>query len=290
MDKEIKLEARKQYLRYFRIWFIILGVLAVIFVVTAIGGMRKEKGRGNNAAPVERVYDYADVLTAEEEQKLREHIAKCEERYQIDLVLVTINEDVESQGYWDTVMMNKADDFYDENNYGYNKIHGDGALLLDNCYEDENGSQKGSWLSTCGTVEWSMDNSDINWVLDEVYYEVEDNPYRAYKAYIDTTCSIVNSSLSITIPWILILIAPLVVALIYAFAKLHQSPAMDTTTSRTYVSGGDPVMNTQSDDFIRKNVVTRRIETNSGSGGRSGGGGHHVSRGGVSHGGGGRRR
>lgn len=291
MDKEIKLEARKQYLRYFRVWFIIVGILAVIFGVVAAVGLLGSKNRGNNSAPAERVYDYADVLTAEEEQKLREHITKCEARYKIDLVLVTINEDVESQGYWDTVMMNKADDFYDLNNYGYNKIHGDGALLLDNWYEDENGSQKGSWLSTCGTVEWSMDNYDIDRVLDEVYYEVEDNPYRAYKAYIDTTCSIVSSSTSIKIPGIIILGAPLVIALIYAFIYLHQTPAKDTTTAKTYVEGGKPVMNVQSDDFIRKNVVTRRIETSSGGGGgRSGGGGHHVSRSGVSHGGGGRRR
>ena len=288
MDKEIKVEARKQYLRYFRIWFIVLGILAVIFAVTAIGSMVGGKGRGNNSAPLERVYDYADVLTSEEEQKLREHIAKCEEQYQLDLVLVTINEDVESQGSWNRVMMNKADDFYDENNYGYDKIHGDGALLLDNWYEDADGSQKGSWFSGCGVAQQKFDDYDIDEVLDAVYYKVENSPYAAYKAYVDTTCALVERNSGIQLPWLIVLGGPIAIALIYAFTKLHQAPAKDTTTSRTYVSGGNPVMNTQSDDFIRKNVVTRRIETN--SGGSSSGGGSHRSSSGVRHSGGGRRR
>lgn len=290
MDKEIKLEARKQYLRYFRVWFVILGILAVVFAVVAVIGFMGGKERRNSSAPTERVYDYADVLTAEEEQKLREHIASCEARYQLDLVLVTINEDVESQGYWDTVMMNKADDFYDQNNYGYNKIHGDGALLLDNWYEDENGSQKGSWISGCGVVERWFGTAENDEVLDAVFKKIESDPYAAYKAYVDKTCAIVDRYTGMQLPWLLVLGGPILVALIYAFVKLRQAPAKDTTTSKTYVAGGAPVMNAKSDNFIRKHVVTRRIETSSSSGGSRSGGGRHVSSGGVRHSGGGRRR
>lgn len=294
MDKEIKREARKQFLKYFRVWFIVLGVLAVIFFVKmGIDAVGNLKPRGNNQAPAERVYDGADVLTDEEEQKLRERIADCERTYHIDLVLVTINEDVESQGYWDTVMMNKADDFYDQNNYGYNKVHGDGALLLDNWYEDENGSQMGSWLSTCGLVMDRMGDYEIDRVLDEVYYRVEDNPYAAYKAYIDEVCEIVDEgSVNLQIPWALIIIAPIIIAVVFALINLKQSPAKDTVAANAYVAGGQPVMQARSDDFIRKNVVTRRIESSSSGGGgsRSGGGGSHRSSSGVRHGGGGRRR
>ena len=51
--------------------------------------------RGNSQEPTERVYDYADVLTDEEEQSLREYIAECEEKIQADIVIVTISESVE---------------------------------------------------------------------------------------------------------------------------------------------------------------------------------------------------
>ncbi len=290
MNKEIRREAGKQYLKYFRIWFIALGILAVVFLaLKGASTLKPGVGRGNNAAPAERVFDNADVLTDEEEQKLRDYIAECEEKYHIDLVLVTINQDVESLGYWDTVMMNQADDFYDQNNYGYNKIHGDGALLLDNWYEDEYGSQAGSWLSTCGSVYNKMGNYEINQVVDAVYDRVESNPYAAYKAYIDTTCEIMNSG-SLKLPWLLILIAPIVIAVIYASAHLVQSKAKDTTTAKTYVENGKYTVTDSRDDFIRKNVVSRRIETSSSGGVRSGGGGGHRSGGGVRHGGGGRRR
>lgn len=295
MDKEIKREARSQYFKYFRIWFIAVGILAVIFIaVVGVNALTANKVRGNSNAPTERVYDYADVLTDDEEQRLREHIAGREAKYHIDLVLVTINEDVESQGYWETVMMNMADDFYDQNNYGYNMVHGDGALLLDNWYEDEYGSQAGSWLSTCGIVLDRLNDYEVDRVLDEVYYEVENNPYAAYKAYVDTVCKYASESgVSLSIPWWFILLGPIVIAVIYAVSHLVQSKAKVTTNAKTYVEGGRVVVTASSDDFIRKNVVTRRIETSSSGGGggyRSGGGGSHRSSGGVRHGGGGRRR
>lgn len=292
MDKEIKKEARKQYLHYFRIWFVVIGILAAVFLAVMVIHMGKSgRTRANNAAPAWRVYDEADVLTDEEERKLEEYIALCENKYHFDIVLVTVNEDVESQGYWDTVMMNLADDFYDYNNFGYDKVHGDGVLLLDNWYEDENGSQKGSWLSTCGSVYEHFSSYDIDKVLDAVYYKVDSSPYLAYKAYVDKTCELMESNFRRGIPWGIIIFMPLIVAIVYAVTNLKQVPAKDTTTAAVYVSGGKPVVNQQSDDFIRKHVATRHINTTSSGGGhRSGGGGSHRSSSGVRHGGGGRRR
>lgn len=289
MDKEIKIEARKQYLRYFRIWFIVIAILAVIFVALLATNLlgTGSNVRRNGSAPAERVYDMADVLTDGEEQGLREYIAQCEDRYAIDLVIVTINEDVESYGYWDDVMQDIADDFYDDNNYGYNMIHGDGALLLDNWYEDEYGSQKGSCLSTCGKVYNKLDNYDVDVVLDKVYRKVDSDPYEAYKAYVTAVCDMVSGGSSLFI-WALVIIIPIIVAIIFALVNLRRPAARVTTTSTTYVAGGEPRMNHREDTFIRKNVVTRRIQTNSGTSG--GGGGSHRSSSGVRHGGGSRRR
>ena len=91
-------------------------------------------------------------------------------------------------------------------------------------------------------------------------------------------------------PWIL---TGLVVALIYALVNLHQTKAKDTTATNQYVNGKKPKINDTRDQYLRKNVVTRRIETSSsgGSSHHSGGhGGSHHSSSGVSHGGGGHRR
>lgn len=289
MEQDMKREARKQYLRYFRFWFIAIGILTVIFLAVLIPKMMENPAvRKNSQAPAERVYDYADVMTDEEEQKLREYIAVCEESAKLDIVLVTVNEAMESPDCsWEDAMMNAADDFYDEKQFGYNKVHGDGVLLLDNWYE----GQAGSWLTTCGNAYMKFTSEETNKVLDEVYYQVEENPYQAYKAYVDEVVRFMSVEEDASIPISFILIVSFVVALIYALCHLNQSKARDTTTVTQYVSGGKPNLQNASDDFIRKHVVTRRIERNTGSSGgsRGGSGGHHSSSG-VSHGGGGRRR
>ncbi|MCM1216267.1 MAG: TPM domain-containing protein [Lachnospiraceae bacterium] len=304
MSNEIKKEARKQYFRYFRIWFIGIGILLVITVILGVDyAIASDIPRTNHSAPAERVYDYADALTDEEEDGLRERIAEVEGRLHIDIVLVTIDqpmkgaEAIEQSGCrstdWERNMTEYADDFWDENRYGYNKeFEGDGCLFVHNWYE----GQTGGHLSTSGRVETRFSNADIDDVFDAVAKYNRAAPYKAYMAYVNEVASIMSSGSSGTepFPFILVIMVPLVVALVYAMKNLHQKAAQDTTTANTYVEGGRPVMREQADDFIRKNVVTRRIESSSGSSRSgsshsSGGGGHHTSRSGASHGGGSRR-
>lgn len=309
MEKDIKREALRQYFKYFKIWFIIAGILAVITIGAAVvHAFTPKPVRGNGQEPTERVYDYADMLTEEEEQSLREYIAECEEKIQADIVIVTISESVEydlqdpdlpeafhakevGSTDWSTAMRDLADNFYDYNNYGYNKVHGNGVLLLDNSYE----GQKGSWLSTCGNVYDYFGDYEIDQALYAVDDYIDESPYRAYKnciSYVTRTMEESQESMPMTFaPWILV---GLVVALIYAAVNLHQNKAKDTTATNQYVDGKKPKINDTRDQYLRKNVVTRRIETSSSSGGsshRSGGhGGSHRSSSGVSHGGGGHRR
>ena len=309
MEKDIKREALRQYFKYFKIWFIIAGILAVITIGAAVvHALTPKPVRGNGQEPTERVYDYADMLTEEEEQSLREYIAECEEKIQADIVIVTISESVEydlqdpdlpeafhakeaGSTDWSTAMRDLADNFYDYNNYGYNKVHGNGVLLLDNSYE----GQKGSWLSTCGNVYDYFGDYEIDQALYAVDDYIDESPYRAYKnciSYVTRTMEESQESMPMTFaPWILV---GLVVALIYAAVNLHQNKAKDTTATNQYVDGKKPKINDTRDQYLRKNVVTRRIETSSSSGGsshRSGGhGGRHRSSSGVSHGGGGHRR
>ncbi len=308
MEKDIKREALRQYFKYFKVWFIIAGILAVITIGAAVvHALTPKTVRSNSQEPTERVYDYADVLTDEEEQSLREYIAECEEKIQADIVIVTISESVEydlqnpdlpeafhakevGNTDWSTAMRDLADNFYDYNNYGYNKVHGNGVLLLDNSYE----GQKGSWLSTCGNVYDYFGDYEIDQALYAVDAYIDASPYKAYKnciSYVTRTMEESQEDMPMTFaPWILV---GLVVALIYAAVNLHQNKAKDTTTANQYVNGKKPKMNNTRDQYLRKNVVTRRIETSSSSGGSShhsgGHGGSHTSSG-VSHGGGGHRR
>ena len=69
MEEDFKKEARKQYLHYFRFWFIGIGILAAACIAAALSARTRDMPRANNEAPKERVYDYADVLTDEEAKK-----------------------------------------------------------------------------------------------------------------------------------------------------------------------------------------------------------------------------
>ncbi len=298
MDKEIKRKAKQQYFRYFRVWFIIVGVLFVLTVGVGIKkSMEKEAVRTNHTAPVERVYDYADMLTDEEEEKLRAYIAKKEAQYQADFVILTFSLPVEGaeareqygyrSDYWEQNMIDIADDFWDENGYGFNKnFEGDGSILIDNRYE----GQRGEWLSTSGKVEKALGNYEINNVLDFVDIYYDSDPYEAYKSYIDEVCSYLGGVRFGVGYYLGAILFSVIVAAVYAASHLGKNRAKDTTAVNAYVVGGQPVLCNKGDDFIRKNVVRRHIQSSSSSGGgRSGGGGHHVSRGGARHGGGGRR-
>ena len=211
---------------------------------------------------------------------------------------MTINQSVEDNySSWEYAMMNIADDAYDNGMYGWNKAYGDGALLLDNWYEDENGSQKGSWLSTSGKMEDNIGAREEGRVFDAMDRYIDSNPYKAYREaigeltkYADHASGYENAGSHY---YIYAFIISTAVAVSYAAACLMQAKPKDTTTAQTYVENGRPDIRSHSDTFIRKHLSSYKIQSSSGGGGsRSGGGsyGHHTSSGGHSHGGGGRRR
>lgn len=299
MEDDFRKEAGRQYLHYFRFWFIGIGILAVLCIVLGLlNRNREEVPRTNNAAPAERVYDYADVLTDAEEEELRRYIAETERKLQIDIVLVTFSQSVEGEEAmreyglrsqsWEQNMQDIADDFWDENQFGYNQgFEGDGVLLLHNWYQGQNGEH----LSTSGSVERAFSINDIDRVLDAVDAYYDTDPCRAYKAYVKKVESLLDTSLQLPFSWWTVLILPIIVALIYAVSGSAQKKAENTVAVNAYVAGGKPEIKEKTDALLRKSVTSRRIETSSsgGGGGHSGGGGHHHSSSGASHGGGSHR-
>ncbi len=301
MENDFKREARKQYWLFFRFWFIGIGILAVTATVMAMAQntTRFVRERQNMQAPSERVYDYANVLTDAEEDKLRELIAEKEALIGCDLVLVTMEQPVEgveakeTYGYrfadWESNMQDIADDFYDNHFFGYDAPYGDGALLLDNWYE----GQEGTHLSTCGKVFDKFGDREIDRALTCVDDYIDSDPYSAYSAsilYITEVMSGEKTGLG-SVFLLLILIVPIAAAGTFTGTHLRSKEGKITTTATTYIEGGRPVMNVQRDDFVRKHVSQRKIQTSSSSSGGGGGrGGAHVSSGGHSHGGGSHRR
>ncbi len=295
----------KQYFKYFAIPYIIFAALLVVTTIVFIIRMseKEEVVRGNNECSTERVYDYAECLKTEQEEMLRERIAEVEEKIHCDIVLVTLDEPILNYcGYtentnanWESAMMNYADDFYDQNLYGYDKVHGDGVLLLDNCFlQGTARSQAGFWLSTCGAVYEKYSDYMIEDLLDDVEYGLYESPYNSYMKYID---HIERNMKEGSDPFFLAgicLIGGLIPAIIFILIHLKSKEGDKTVTQSTYIDtekSGNTVFKERKDELIDKHVTSVRIQTSSSGGSYGGGrGGGHRSSGGVRHGGGGRRR
>ena len=293
-----------RFLKRFKVCLIILGVLSVIYLCIAAfhsfaGTLQREKRENALCTTQERVFDMADVLSDEEEEKLRKLIAKREKQTGCDIVLVTLNESLkdyaqERQTYItpDKYVMVYADDFYDEHMFGYDAPQGSGVLFLDNLYREEDGWAY-SWLCTAGVAEGKYSNAMVDHLLEKSYRYGKLSPYLGYKAYINqfyhdmNGFGLINANFSVPA----ILIVSLVVSVLFVVCNLGSSTGEKTTTARSYVKDGKVKVTRREDRFIRKNVVQHRIQTGGGgsSAGHGGGGGHHTSRGGVSHGGGGHR-
>lgn len=284
------------------VFLIIIAVLLVIYLV--MWGMKFAVGdeyvRRNSVAPTQRVYDYADVLTDSEEKALEDLIAKREGQIGCDIVLVTLNEPLAeyARSYEDVLghlseseyVMVYADNFYDEKAFGYNAPYGNGCVLVDNW--DRSDSVYGyayNWLSTSGTVEDKFSTRMINRVIDDVNDRVNENPYEAYKSYVNNIYYYMsgNNMERVVIPLYAVAGTAAIIAMIYLLGNLAKNIGTKTTVGNTYVNGGRPKMNIMTDQFVRKSVTKRRIQSSSGGGGGRGGGGHHTSAGGHSHGGGG---
>lgn len=292
----------KQFFRYFRFFFLAILILAAVWgILTAVKGPKEGVVRTNAECTTrERVFDGADVLTDEQEDRLRALIAQKEEETGCDIVLVTLDESLEeyarkyedSQGplqpYQYTMVY--ADNFYDEHKFGFDRPCGDGVLLLDNWYREEDGKVY-SWLSTCGRAESRFSASMIDDLLNEALENVAGDPYGAYRKYVELFAKAMNGeNPAAGIPFWMPLLAALAGTAVFVVVNVNANRGSNTTGVTSYVPQNGTRLKRKEDIFMRKTVTRRRIQRDNGGSGGGGGGGHHVSSGGVSHGGGGHSR
>lgn len=286
----------RKYVKSMAIPLTAIAVLLVIYLIL-FGLNRATSGvyiRKNYLAPSERVYDYANVLSDSEERRLEELIAMREAQIGCDIVLVTLNEPLRefAEGYSGHSLSEEdyvkayADAFFDEYAYGYSMPYGDCCVFVDNWNRSE--SRYGyayNWLLTSGRAEDAFSDSMLERVLDDVNAELNENPYEAYKTYVNDIYHYMSGHglAAERIPFFTIVAIALVISVIYLLVHLSMNKGRRTTLGNTYVNGGRPKVNQMQDLFLTRNVTTRKIQTSSGKSG--GGGGHHTTRGGHSVGG-----
>ena len=236
----------------------------------------------------EKIYDFAELFTEEEEKDLYNSIEKYIEKTSFDFALVTINENNKSSA------MAYADDFYDYNSFGINSSN-DGILFLIDMDTRE------IYMSTTGKAIEAYSDKEIDQLLDKVYIYMTDKEY--YKG----TNIFINASKEFALvdayrhhytidsegnikkytPWTIIFIIALIGTLIIMLimVKLNRMVAKATSYREFLVKDTLEIQKIK-DVLINTFTSKTRIETSS-----SGGGGHssHSGGSGISHGGGGHR-
>lgn len=294
----------KEYFRYFRWLYLALGVVILLYgIIGAFQWVRTKslnyERTNTECTTTERVFDYADVLTDRQEEKLRKLIAKREKQTGCDIVLITLNEtlkeyarEIEPDVDYDEFVRVFAEQFYEDNCFGYDRANGDGVLLIDNWYREDDGKIY-TWLCTTGKAYDAYYVEDIDHLLDEVYRYVENNPYKAYKTYVEEFYRHMTGKgrFAIPVPGFAAPVIGLIAAVIFIAVNWQSRKGRKTVTATTYVAGKQPIFRAHEDRFLRKNVVRHKIQTSSGGGGsHGGGGGRSHGGGGGSHGGGGHSR
>lgn len=291
----------KDYFRYFKWLYIILAAAVILTAGLHAGhwGLAKmaDYQRTNESCQTkERVFDYADVLSDKEENRLRKLIAKREKQTGCDIVLVTLDEPLEAyaRAIEPNVVSSEfvrvyAESQWEETGFGYDQPDGDGVMLVDNWSREDDGRIH-TWFCTTGRARDAYYTDDIDHLLDQVYRYVEDDPYRAYKTYINEFYHDMMGwrLCHLNVPGYVPCLIGFITCVIFIFLNWSSREGRKTTTATTYVAGRQPEFRVSQDRFLRKTVTKRKIQTNSGGGGGSGG--HSHGGGGGHHGGGGHSR
>ena len=109
----------------------------------------------------EKIYDFSNILTDEEEKELHDEIIKFIEHTNMDMVILT-----DSVPYsYDSENDDYAVDFYDYNDFGINSSTYDGVILFRNTYEED--PYYGVYMTGKAQLYFTFDRYDST--LDNIY-------------------------------------------------------------------------------------------------------------------------
>lgn len=222
----------------------------------------------------DKVYDFANLFSDSEEKKLYNDIYKYTNKTSYEAVIVTTydNNGKHVEDY--------AMDFYEDNNF-----REDGIIFVIDMLD------RGYTMMVHGAAIDTYTDSDIDYILDELYYDMRDGDYYgaasnflslSTKYYSNDSSYSYGGTVStedMTI-WLKLLGYPLIVTVIVILIMAFQNRMVKkANSSKSFLNNETKVITTISDIFLGSTTTKVRIETSSssGSGGMRGGSGGRSS-------------
>lgn len=260
----------------------------------------------------EKVYDYAKLFTDVEIADLEYLSSEKGEEGKVDIVFITTY-DLEGKSRKEYLEY-----FYDENAFGYDKEHGDTAMILLNMDPNNRGVE----IQGFGMAEHYLHNDRIEHMLDDIvailsdgdyfsameefanqvaYYMNEEKGVNTNPVYGDENSGNYYGEASYDGPsdyygetkvsdnLLIRAIISIVIGGVVVGIMAYHSSGKVTTSNRTYLDNNHSKLVAKHDRYIRTSTTrVKKPKQNSGSGGGRGSGGGGRSSGGRSHSGGGR--
>ena len=236
----------------------------------------------------EKIYDFAELLTEEEEKQVYDKVKEFIANTNLDFAIVTINTNVKdsTQEY--------ADDFYDYNDFSIDGL----AFVIDM-------QNRIFYISTAGKAMLYYDDYRIEYILSALDQEMYNHEYfnacntlkSQLTEYYNNGFSdnadkyvVIGTQIYRKTPYLLLSIIAVVSATIGTLIlALRNKKIKLATNSNDYFDNKSFEITKDTKEFISSNTSRVYIPPADSGGGGSSGGGFHSGSSGASHGGGGHR-
>lgn len=250
----------------------LIGIVLLFFILSSATHIAYADSRTK-----QKVYDNADLLTQEEIQKLEIAAEEHSQNRETDfIILTTLDADGKD-------IKKYMQDTYDEEGFGYDKEHGNTAILAIDMDSRE------FYLAGFYKAETYLDSDRLDQIRDKITpYLSRGDYYDAFYTFIETADKYMGYRPGVNPDSIFLktsfqFLLSLALAGSIVFGMAYNSKTKITTTPRTYRDEQTSKVLKQHDVFIRKSVTKTRKPKNNSSSGGGGGGGGGITSGGHSH-------
>lgn len=220
----------------------------------------------------QKVYDFAGLLTPTEVAELERLSNEYSQKREVDIIILTTND---TQG---KDVVEYMQDFYDEQGLGYDKAHGNTAILTIDMEHRE------TYVAGFYKGEEYLDNSRCDLIREKITpYLSSGDYYEAFDTYIDLSYQYmgikpgVNPENILFKLWFQVLLS-ITIAGVIVIVMAYNSGGRFTTGGSTYLDTNNSGITNRRDTFVRTTTTKHRKPSNNNNGGGGG-----ITGGGRSH-------
>lgn len=243
----------------------------------------------------EKIYDFADVISEDDEKELFHKISEFIEQSNMDMVVITTD-----LTYSDHQLEDYAADFYDYNDFGLNFDHYSGILLIRNV----NDYNRFFNIYTFGDAQLYFTYERCESILDDIFDDIHGENYRSgIEKFVEKSIYYYNLGIpnkyssyyiddmgyirkNYTIPYIPAILFSFIVTLIVVLILIKRNTMVKKEeNANIYLNKSSVNFTKMQDVFLHSHTSSYTVSSSSGTGS----GGSHFGSSGGGHGGGGGR-